>query len=50
VSSIELWWLFWTLCFIVAGGGFSLIAIVVLIRGFGDLRKLVRAITSRSAE
>jgi hypothetical protein len=50
MTSIELWWMFWTLCFVVAGAGFSLIALVVLVRGLGDLRKMVRAITSRTTD
>lgn len=48
MMSTELWWWFWTLCFAIAGGGFFLIALVVLFRGFGDLRRMVRALTSHS--
>ena len=48
MTSTDLWWLFWTLCFAIAGGGFFLIALVVLFRGFGDLRQMVRALTSHS--
>jgi len=47
MNSIELWWWFWTICFIVSGGGFFVIALVVLVRGVGDLRQMVRSITSR---
>jgi hypothetical protein len=46
--SLELWWLFWTVCFVVAGGGFFLVATVVLIRGFNDLRQMVRFLSARS--
>jgi hypothetical protein len=47
MTSTDMWWLFWTFCFAVAGGGFFLIALVVLVRGVGDLRRMVRALTSR---
>jgi hypothetical protein len=46
MSSTETWWLFWTLCFAISGGGFFLIALVVLVRGIGDLRRMVRALSS----
>jgi hypothetical protein len=47
MTSSDAWWVFWTLCFAIAGGGFFLIALVVLVRGYGDLRQMVRSITSR---
>ena len=43
----KLWWWFWTLSFIFGAGSFALIAVVVLFRGLGDLRQMVRAITAR---
>jgi hypothetical protein len=41
------WWYFWTFCFVVAGTSFSAIALIVLIRGVRDLRKMIEYITSR---
>lgn len=35
------WWFFWTVSFVVAGGSFAVIAIVVAWRGLADLRKLI---------
>jgi hypothetical protein len=35
---------FWTLNFIVAGGAFALIALVVAIRGVADLRAMLKAL------
>jgi len=35
------WWLFWTVSFVVAGGSFTVIAIVVAWRGLADFRKLI---------
>lgn len=49
MTSSEVWWLFWTACFVVAVVGFIAVAMVVLARGFGDLRRMVRSITSRSS-
>jgi hypothetical protein len=50
MTSSEIWWLFWTACFIVAVVGFLTVAIIVLARGFGDLRRMVQSITSRSSQ
>jgi hypothetical protein len=44
MASSEVWWLFWTACFVVAGVGFVVVAMVVLVRGFGDLRRMVQSI------
>lgn len=41
MNSTVVWWNFWTLCFVLAGGSFALIAMIVAWRGLGDLRKLV---------
>ena len=35
---------FWTANFIVAGGGFAAIALLVAIRGLGDLRAMLAAL------
>ena len=37
-----LWWQFWQLAFVIAVSSFALIAAVVAIRGFSDLRDLIR--------
>jgi len=50
MTSSEVWWLFWTACFVVAVVGFAAVAMVVLARGLGDLRRMVRSITSRSSQ
>ena len=50
MTSSEVWWLFWTVCFVVSGVGFFAVAMLVLIRGFDDLRQMVRSITSRSSQ
>jgi hypothetical protein len=41
------WWYFWTFCFAVAGTSFCAIAVIVMVRGAGDLRKMIAHITSR---
>ena len=38
----SLWWQFWQLAFVIAVSSFALIAAVVAIRGFSDLRDLIR--------
>jgi len=38
----SLWWQFWQLAFVIAVSSFGLIAAVVAIRGFSDLRDLIR--------
>jgi hypothetical protein len=47
MSSTYLWWRFWTVCFVIGGSSFSLIAAVVLVKGIGDLRQMVRLIRNR---
>jgi hypothetical protein len=46
--SNQLWWFFWTGCFVLGSSSFFLIALLVLIRGFGDLRKMVYAMRPNS--
>ena len=50
MTSSEAWWLFWTACFLIALVGFVTIAVLVLTRGLGDLRRMVQSITSRSSQ
>jgi len=40
--SSSLWWQFWQLAFVIAVSSFALIAVLVAIRGFSDLRDLIR--------
>jgi len=42
--AMSFWADFWTLNFIVAGGAFALIALVVAIRGVADLRAMLAAL------
>lgn len=37
-----LWWQFWQLAFAIAGSSFAIIATIVAIRGFSDLRDLIQ--------
>ncbi len=36
------WEMFWLICLIVAGGAFALITLVVAVKGFKDLREMLR--------
>ncbi len=44
---IQPWWYFWTACFAIAGICFTLIAMIVLVRGVGDLRKMLLYLATR---
>ena len=37
---MDYWYYFWMANFVVAGSAFAVIAVVVLIRGIGDLRQM----------
>jgi hypothetical protein len=41
---LRFWMWFWTANFILAGGAFAGIALVVAIRGLGDLRAMLAAL------
>jgi hypothetical protein len=41
------WQLFWTLWLLFSGASFALITIVVTIKGFGDVRRMLSGIKSR---
>jgi hypothetical protein len=43
------WAGFWTINFIIAGGAFALIALVVGIRGVADLRAMLKALRDEQA-
>ena len=42
MNAADFWWLFWQLAFAVAGTSFAVVAGIVGIRGFSDLRDLVQ--------
>jgi len=42
MNTAAFWWSFWQLAFAVAGTSFAVIAGIVAIRGFSDLRDLVQ--------
>ncbi len=42
MNTATLWWQFWQLAFGIAVSSFALIAAVVAIRGFSDLRDLIQ--------
>lgn len=48
MDSADLWWKFWTVCFVVAGGSFAFIAGVVAWRGLSDLRGLIEFLRRKS--
>jgi hypothetical protein len=41
------WYIFWTANFIVAGSAFAAIAVIVLVRGIGDLRRMFADLNQR---
>jgi len=45
---MDLWYLFWTVNFVVAGAAFVGIAAVVSVRGVADLRAMFTALSRRS--
>lgn len=42
------WFYFWTASFIVSGGAFVIIALIVLVRGIQDLRVMFRNLRHNS--
>jgi hypothetical protein len=42
MTASDLWWYFWCAWFVLAGASFAFIAAVVLVRGFTDLREMIR--------
>ena len=49
-NDMDFWYIFWTVNFIVAGSAFALIALVVAIRGVGDLRAMFATLLARRPE
>lgn len=44
------WWWFWVVSFAVAGLSFAAIAVVVTIRGVGDLRTMIELLQDRNRQ
>lgn len=47
---MKLWQLFWTAWLVLSGGAFAAITLVVAIKGFGDVRRMLRGHGSSSKE
>lgn len=47
MTATDLWWYFWVFSFATAGLSFALIAVVVMVRGIGDLRDMIRILDAR---
>ncbi len=45
---MKAWYYFWVLNFIVAGSAFFIIAVIVTIRGVGDLREMFTRLRATS--
>ena len=43
---MDAWYDFWMACFVLAGSAFAIIAVIVLIRGIGDLRQMLTGLKS----
>ena len=43
----QFWWWFWMVWFAVAGLSFAGIAVVVMFKGVGDLRAMIRLLEER---
>jgi hypothetical protein len=46
---MRFWLGFWTILLVVAGTSFAVITAVVAIKGFGDLRAMLRGLSGQSA-
>ena len=42
------WYYFWMANFVIAGSAFAVIAVIVLVRGIGDLRQMFRRLGEES--
>jgi hypothetical protein len=47
--STRYWYDFWVLNFVVAGSAFLVIALIVFVRGIGDLRQMFTRLRARGA-
>jgi len=44
---MKVWEYFWLLCLIVAGGAFALITLIVAVKGFKDLREMLKGLSEK---
>jgi len=44
---MSFWKIFWTGALLVAGSGFALVTLVVILKGGGDLRAMLRGLAQR---
>ncbi len=42
MSAAEMWWYFWIVTFLTSGISFAFIAVVVMFKGVGDLKEMLR--------
>ncbi len=47
---MNIWATFWMLCLIVAGGAFALITLIVMVKGFKDLREMLSELSKKERE
>ena len=47
---ISLWKAFWTVALLVAGSGFAIVTLVVILKGGGDLRAMLRGLKQHRNE
>ena len=47
---MEFWTTFWTVALLVAGGGFAVITIIVILKGGGDLRAMLTGLKARHSD
>ena len=43
-ASMSFWKAFWTVALLVAGSGFAIVTLVVVLKGGGDLRAMLRGL------
>jgi hypothetical protein len=41
---MEIWTIFWTVALLVAGSGFALITLAVIVKGGGDLKAMLKGL------
>jgi hypothetical protein len=47
---MEFWKAFWSVALLVAGSGFALITLVVILKGGGDLRKMLSGLKAKAED
>jgi len=46
---MQVWKMLWTAALLLAGGGFALVTLVVIVKGGQDMRAMLRALRRRRA-